>query len=67
VRVVSPSVPRKVTTVRIDDRTRDEIRTRPEAQGVKDAEFIRQAIVFYLGYLHGQASPGSSSLSSDRR
>lgn len=54
VRVVSPPVARKVTTVRLDEILRERLQQVAEEQGVSEAELIRQAIVFYLGWLHGK-------------
>lgn len=51
---MSVPVPKKVTTVRLDEDLREHLRRHAEERGVSEAELIRQAIVFYLGWLHGQ-------------
>lgn len=56
VRVVSVPVPKKVTTVRLDEDLRERLGAFAEERGVSEAELIRQAIVFYLGWLHGRGS-----------
>jgi predicted transcriptional regulator len=55
-RVVSAPVPMKVTTVRLDDTLRDELRRQAELQGISEAELVRQAIAFYLGWRHAQTA-----------
>jgi predicted transcriptional regulator len=56
VRVVSAPVAKKTTTVRIDEDLRQHLQQMAEERGVSEAEIIRQAIVFYLGWLEGQRS-----------
>lgn len=56
VQIVSVPVARKVTTIRLDENMRDRLREIADQQGVSEAEIIRQAIVFYLGFLHGQSA-----------
>lgn len=55
VRIQSGPVAKKITTVRLDEDVRERLKEHAETRGVSEAELIRQAIVFYLGWLHGQA------------
>ena len=50
-------MPKRATTIRLDDPTLEEIRRCADEIGISSADFIRQAIFFYLGYLHGRQNP----------
>ena len=50
-------MPKRATTIRIDDPLRERIHECAQEHGISDADLIRQAIIFYLGYLHGQHPP----------
>jgi hypothetical protein len=51
--VSSDAVAKVPTTIRLDEDIRVKLRAVADERGASESDLIRQAIVFYLGWLHG--------------
>lgn len=51
VQIVSADVASKPTTVRLDEGLRAELHAAAQARGISDAQLVRDAITWHLGWL----------------